>query len=501
MAESKRSVPAAKRRRMLWIALAFLLPNIIGVLTFTVFPVVFSLLMSFTNWDLTQHNMFKDATPRFVGLDNYVELISGDKFLRFFGNTLFFMMSIPVGIMLSLMAAILLSKNVRAGGGRPYAWLLATAVLVASCAVLAAVGLGKTGMTILLVSTAACILLAGVTGGLTFYRTLFYTPHFVGGVATFILWKKLYGKDSGPVNAALQPVLDVVGSTANATPVLFTVLAWLGVTLLLSVLALGLRRLRIMWTDGDLGSSAAVLPVILMLIPVAASVLWRFAEPYRPVLVGGTGLVLAYHFIYAWKASEKFPAPHRNEGFGNGLVLSMLLMAGQFILLGLLAAAGNTPGMAADGGLEAPSWLNDTRFAKPALMIMGIWGAVGSNSMLLYLAALTNVPGELYEAADIDGASAFQRFWNVTWPQLAPTTFFISVMGVMGGLQGGFEMARVMTEGGPAGATTTLSYFIYQEGFETGRLGYASAVSWALFILVFGVTMFNWKFGNKYVND
>jgi len=72
---------------------------------------------------------------------------------------------------------------------------------------------------------------------------------------------------------------------------------------------------------------------------------------------------------------------------------------------------------------------------------------------------------------------------------------------VIGGLQGGFEMARVMTQGGPAGSTTTLSYFVYNEGFGTGRLGYAAGISWAMFMLVFAVTLFNWKFGNRQVND
>ena len=98
----------------------------------------------------------------------------------------------------------------------------------------------------------------------------------------------------------------------------------------------------------------------------------------------------------------------------------------------------------------------------------------------------------------IDGAKGFTRFWNVTWPQLAPVTFFIFVMAMIGGLQGGFEMAKTMTEGGPAGATTTLAYFIFSEGFETGRLGFASAVAWAMFALVFAITLFNWKFGGRY---
>jgi multiple sugar transport system permease protein len=134
-------------------------------------------------------------------------------------------------------------------------------------------------------------------------------------------------------------------------------------------------------------------------------------------------------------------------------------------------------------------------------MIMGLWAAVGSNNMLLYLAGISNVPPDLYDAANVDGASAAQRFRHVTWPQLAPVTFFIVIMSIIHGLQGGFEMARTMTRGGPAGATTTLSYYVYTEGFETGRLGYASAVAWTLFALVFVVTLFNWKFGNRYVND
>ena len=119
--------------------------------------------------------------------------------------------------------------------------------------------------------------------------------------------------------------------------------------------------------------------------------------------------------------------------------------------------------------------------------------------MLLYLAGLSNIPVELYESADIDGAGLWARFRHITWPQLAPTTFFIVVMSTIGGLQGGFEMARVMTEGGPAGTTTTLSYYIYTVGFEQLDLGYASAISWFLFLMILGLTLMNWRFGNRYV--
>lgn len=138
--------------------------------------------------------------------------------------------------------------------------------------------------------------------------------------------------------------------------------------------------------------------------------------------------------------------------------------------------------------------------ARDALIIMGIWIAIGGNNMLLYLAALTNVPQELIEAAQLDGAGKWAVFRNVTWPQLAPTTFFIVVMSFIGGLQGGFEQARVMTGGGPAGTTTTLTYYIYTKAFEEFQIGYASAISWILFAIIFVVTLINWKFGAKEVN-
>ena len=169
-------------------------------------------------------------------------------------------------------------------------------------------------------------------------------------------------------------------------------------------------------------------------------------------------------------------------------------------------------------GGHAPQWLLSTRNivglgvervgldpkqlglgARDAIILMGVWTAIGGSNMLLYLAALTNVPPELTEAAELDGANRWQLFRNVTWPQLAPTTFFITVMSFIGGLQGGFEQARVMTAGGPAGTTTTLSYYIYTKAFEEFQIGYASAISWVLFAIIFGITLINWKFGNKEV--
>ena len=147
-----------------------------------------------------------------------------------------------------------------------------------------------------------------------------------------------------------------------------------------------------------------------------------------------------------------------------------------------------------------PTWRFFGLGARDALILMGIWTVAGGNSMLLYLAALSNVPEDLYEAASLDGAGRWTSFWNVTWPQLAPTTFFVVLMALIGGLQGGFEQARILTGGGPAGTTTTLSYYIYTQAFERFQIGYASAISWTLFALVFAFTMVYWKFGNQETN-
>ena len=152
------------------------------------------------------------------------------------------------------------------------------------------------------------------------------------------------------------------------------------------------------------------------------------------------------------------------------------------------------------GFLPLPAFFNNGGFglgARESIMIMGIWAGIGGNNMLLYLAALANISPELYEASDIDGASAWQRLRYITIPQLAPTTFFITIMSVVGGLQGGFEQAQLMTLGGPAGVTTTLSYYIYTQGFERLDLGYGCAVAWVLFLLILVLTLLNWRVGSR----
>jgi len=150
--------------------------------------------------------------------------------------------------------------------------------------------------------------------------------------------------------------------------------------------------------------------------------------------------------------------------------------------------------------VKGPDWLSSTAWAKPALILMGIWTGMGGRNMILYLAALQGVPGQLYEAAAIDGATPWQKFWNITFPMISPTTFFIFVMSVISGFQGGFQAAYIMTGGGPAGATTTIQYYIYNNAFQWFKMGYAASIAWFLFIIVLIVTLFNWRYGGRVVN-
>lgn len=220
---------------------------------------------------------------------------------------------------------------------------------------------------------------------------------------------------------------------------------------------------------------------------------------YLPSITCGVALMILWKALY-------------NPDFGP-VNVAINWLIGAFHINGLLSALGL-------GTIAAPEWLLSTKNllgldvehvrmtakqwgvgARDAIIVMGVWTAIGGGNMLLYLAALSNVPQDLYDAAAIDGAGKWASFRNVTWPQLAPTTFFIVVMSFIGGLQGGFEQARVMTTGGPAGTTTTLAYYIYIKAFEEYQVGYASAVSWFLFAIIFGVTVVNWKFGNKDLAD
>jgi multiple sugar transport system permease protein len=479
--------------------LAFLSPNITGFLVFTLVPLVLSFVMAFTNWDLQQHNRFGNESIEFIGLANFERLVVDPQFWRYLGNTFFLMLVIPFGIAGSLGAALLLQGGARSMHHVPFAHLAASAVLVAACLGLTTFGMGASALMLLISGLFGLVLMGGVAGSTTTYRTLFYLPHFTQGVAVFLLWKKLYNPTSGPINMGLEPVLTGIEAVGQRLPASF---GPLGLALCLAVTAaIWLWMFAAQWRawhEGESGTLSLLFGQLALGVPLFAA--WHWLPGLWWVVVYGSLILVGGCAVAVRCVRRRLVTCSADHAVGTAMLLGGLAVCAQLLALGGGLLLYGLPA-ASQAGLQPPQWLADYHWAKPSLMMISLWAAIGSNNMILYLAGLSNIPVELYEAAEIDGAGRFRKFAHITWPQLAPVTFFIVVMSFIYGLQGGFEMARTMTGGGPAGATTTLSYYIYAEGFETGRLGYASAVAWVLFLIVFAATIVNWRFGNRYVAD
>jgi multiple sugar transport system permease protein len=167
------------------------------------------------------------------------------------------------------------------------------------------------------------------------------------------------------------------------------------------------------------------------------------------------------------------------------LSLAIVAIAWNFLLdpnIGLLSYWLGKVGIVSEQG-----WLRDPALAMPAVMLVGIWKNVGFY-MVMYLAGLQSIPRELHEAAAIDGAGAWRRFRRITWPLLANQTMLITILAAIATLQA-FDQIYVMTRGGPFFQTETVVMMIYRIGFKQFEFGYASAVSWVLVLLIFGLSM------------
>ncbi len=138
-------------------------------------------------------------------------------------------------------------------------------------------------------------------------------------------------------------------------------------------------------------------------------------------------------------------------------------------------------------GIQGPAWLSSTEWAMPAVILVSVWKTAGYY-MVIYLAALQNIPPELYEAASIDGADRWKQIRHITIPLISPTTFFITVMCTMSSLKV-FEQVYVMTKGGPANSTLTINLLIYRNAFEYLRMGRATAMAYFLFAMIMVVTL------------
>jgi multiple sugar transport system permease protein len=161
----------------------------------------------------------------------------------------------------------------------------------------------------------------------------------------------------------------------------------------------------------------------------------------------------------------------------------------------LLSQVGISPG---------PGWLSSTKWSKPALIIISLWGSAGGSNMLVLLAGLQGVPIELHEAAELDGASSWQRFWRITLPLLSPALFFNLVLGIISALQV-FALAYVASTGynDPAGgpANSTLFYMVnlFKHAFNYWEMGYGSALAWVFFLIVLILTYGQMRLARSWV--
>ncbi len=147
-------------------------------------------------------------------------------------------------------------------------------------------------------------------------------------------------------------------------------------------------------------------------------------------------------------------------------------------------------------GLEGRNWLWDKELVLGALIVKSLWN-VGV-PMVIYMAALQGLPQDLYEAADLDNAGEGKKFWNITLPLISPVIFFNVVMGVIGQIQT-FAEPYVMTNGGPDNETLFLGLHLYQNAFHFLKMGYASAMAWIMFLIIFALTMFQFGLARRWV--
>lgn len=150
-------------------------------------------------------------------------------------------------------------------------------------------------------------------------------------------------------------------------------------------------------------------------------------------------------------------------------------------------------------GIGKQDWLFNDRLVLPALILTGIWHRTPLN-IIFFLAALQGVPRELYEAAETDGAGAWQRFRYITWPMITPTTFFVLIVTTISLLLGAFDMINVMTQGGPLNASNVFVFNIYRTAFTYFQMGYASAMAYILFMVVLGFTLVQWALQRRWVH-
>jgi multiple sugar transport system permease protein len=251
------------------------------------------------------------------------------------------------------------------------------------------------------------------------------------------------------------------------------------------------------------------------LLPISLSFYYSFCNyplVQKPVFVGLDNYRQLMHDPIFWQANLNtfvYAVLALPLGLGLALLLAVLLnvkIRGQAIYRTLIFLPSLVPAVAsamlwlwlfnsklglvnfllrALGMKDPPGWLTDVQWALPSLVIISFWGV--GNTVVIFLAGLQDVPQELFEAAELDGANRLQAFWHVTLPSISPVIFFNLIIGIIGTLQV-FVLPFIMTQGGPARATYLYTEYMYDNAFGYLKMGYCSAMAWLQLLVVLGLT-------------
>lgn len=297
--QNRSKIPGYKKKEIMW-AYLFVAAPVIGFLLFGLIPTIWSIGLSFTEWDLINK-------PTFAGVGNYKELLGDEKVFKSIYNTIFLMVGIPIGMIFSLILAVMMNRKIR---------------------------------------------------GISVFRAIYYIPVITPIIAVSLVWQWILNYDFGLLN----------------------------------------------------------------------NMLWEWF------------------------------------------------------------------------GIQGPNWLGSAAWVKPALIIIGVWTGLGSN-MILYLAGLQSIPSSYYEAAEVDGANIYQKFVKITFPLLSPIHFFVLVMGVIGAFQSFSQIYVLANDGGPEYSAATIVFYIFEHGFKYYNMGYASSIAWILGVIVFIVTLIQFKLSKHWVYE
>ncbi|HHW70966.1 MAG TPA: sugar ABC transporter permease [Clostridiales bacterium] len=242
---------------------------------------------------------------------------------------------------------------------------------------------------------------------------------------------------------------------------------------------IGLKNYIEMFMTGSRFWNTLKVTLIYVIFGVLASVIWSlFLAVLLNMKVKGIGI---FEFIFFIPAVTPIVA----------LVFSFQLM--------LHDQLGIVNYILSIMGIDGPNWLNSTTWAMPVVIFITLFTYSTGQMMLIFSAALKDVPKELYEACDIDGAGFFKKFFNVTLPSISPILLFNLVISCVNILNGSFSLIYPLTNGGPNGATNVLSLDIYNNAFKLFRMGYASALSVVLFAIIAIFSIVQFKLSSKWV--